>query len=176
MICSSVLEEGIDVQACNHVFILDPVKTFNMYVQSKGRARTTEAKFVLFTADKEREKTIQQIYQYRKAHNDIAEYLKDRVLEKTEPELYEIKGHFQDDIDPFTNENGAVLLPNNALAILHRYCQTIPTDAFGFVIPWFHVLQEDERDRIFGVSAKGKHVISINMPVNCMLRDTIYVS
>nr|7W0A_A Chain A, Dicer-2, isoform A [Drosophila melanogaster]7W0A_E Chain E, Dicer-2, isoform A [Drosophila melanogaster]7W0B_A Chain A, Dicer-2, isoform A [Drosophila melanogaster]7W0C_A Chain A, Dicer-2, isoform A [Drosophila melanogaster]7W0D_A Chain A, Dicer-2, isoform A [Drosophila melanogaster]7W0D_F Chain F, Dicer-2, isoform A [Drosophila melanogaster]7W0E_A Chain A, Dicer-2, isoform A [Drosophila melanogaster]8HF0_A Chain A, Dicer-2, isoform A [Drosophila melanogaster]8HF0_D Chain D, Dic len=174
MICSSVLEEGIDVQACNHVFILDPVKTFNMYVQSKGRARTTEAKFVLFTADKEREKTIQQIYQYRKAHNDIAEYLKDRVLEKTEPELYEIKGHFQDDIDPFTNENGAVLLPNNALAILHRYCQTIPTDAFGFVIPWFHVLQEDERDRIFGVSAKGKHVISINMPVNCMLRDTIY--
>lgn len=44
------------MQACNHVFILDPVKTFNMYVQSKGRARTTEAKFVLFTADKERKR------------------------------------------------------------------------------------------------------------------------
>jgi len=51
MVCSSVLEEGIDVQACNYVLILDPLKTFNMYVQTKGRARSKDASFVLFSSD-----------------------------------------------------------------------------------------------------------------------------
>ncbi|XP_033154392.1 endoribonuclease Dicer [Drosophila mauritiana] len=174
MICSSVLEEGIDVQACNHVFILDPLKTFNMYVQTKGRARSPEAKFVVFTAERDLDKTCQQICQYRNAHDDIAKYLKERVLEPAMPELYEIEKHFQDVIKPFTNEHGAVLLPSNALTILHRYCHTISTDAFGFLIPWINLLEEGERNKLFGVNAKDKYVVSINMPLNCILRDTIY--
>lgn len=174
MVCSSVLEEGIDVQACNYVLILDPLKTFNMYVQTKGRARSKDASFVLFSSELDKAKISQQICQYREAHADIAAYLKDRVLERTEPEMYEIKQHFQDIIPPFINEHGAVLLPSSGLILLHRYCQSMPSDAFGFVIPWLNLLDEDGRKQLFGDSAKGKQVISVNLPLNSRLKNTIY--
>ncbi|XP_043646275.1 endoribonuclease Dicer [Drosophila teissieri] len=174
MICSSVLEEGIDVQACNYVLILDPLKTFNMYVQTKGRARSNNASFVLFSSELDRGKISQQIAQYRTAHAEIAEYLKLRVLERTEPEMYEVKQHFQDVIQPFINEHGAVLLPSSALILLHRYCQSMPTDAFGFVIPWINSLQEDTRKILFGDCARSKEVVSIKLPLNSKLKDTIY--
>ncbi|EDV54938.1 endoribonuclease Dicer [Drosophila erecta] len=174
MICSSVLEEGIDVQACNYVLILDPLKTFNMYVQTKGRARSPNASFVLFASELEETKISKQISQYRTAHAEIAEYLKYRVLERFEPEMYEVKQHFQDVIQPFINKHGAVLLPSAALILLHRYCQTMPTDAFGFVIPWINLLQEDECIRLYGDCARSKYVVSIKLPLNSRLKDIIY--
>ncbi|XP_052839058.1 endoribonuclease Dicer isoform X1 [Drosophila gunungcola] len=174
MVCSSVLEEGFDVQACNEVLILDPLKTFNMYVQTKGRARSKEARFVMFSSHLDKPKISQQIVQYREAHEEIAKYLKDRVLDRTEPEIYQIRQHFQDIIPEFVNEHGAVLLASNALILLHRYCQTMPSDAFGFVIPWINLLDENECKRLFGDSAKTKKVISISLPLNSRLRDTIY--
>ncbi|XP_017078544.1 endoribonuclease Dicer [Drosophila eugracilis] len=174
MICSSVLEEGIDVQACNYVLILDPIKTFNMYVQTKGRARSKDASFVLFSSELDKVKISQQISQYREAHADISAYLKERVLERTEPEMYEISEHFHESLPHFINEFGAVLLPSNALILLHRYCQTMPSDAFGFVIPWINLVEEEESIRLFGHFAKGKKVISVKLPLNSSLKDTIY--
>ncbi|XP_017049831.1 endoribonuclease Dicer [Drosophila ficusphila] len=174
MVCSSVLEEGIDVQACNYVLILDPLKTFNMYVQTKGRARSKEASFVMFVSELDKIKVSKQILEYREAHAEIAAYLNTRVLERSEPELFEIKEHFQDLIPPFVNEHGAVLMASNALILLHRYCQSMPTDAFGFVIPWINLLDEDATKALFGYSAREKKVISIRLPLNSRLKETIY--
>ena len=36
LVATSVLEEGVDVRACNLVIRFDPVKTFCDFVQSKG--------------------------------------------------------------------------------------------------------------------------------------------
>ncbi|XP_030245302.1 endoribonuclease Dicer, partial [Drosophila navojoa] len=173
MICSSVLEEGIDVQACNYVIILDPIKTFNMYVQTKGRARSKEASFIIISSDLEKQKTSTQILQYRKAHADIGEYLKDRVLERADPQLDDINEHFQDDIPPFISGSGAVLLASSALALVHRYCQQMPSDAFGIVLPWFKLLEPEER-RAFTKDWAQKYVVSLTLPLNSALRETIY--
>ncbi|XP_022209698.2 endoribonuclease Dicer-like isoform X2 [Drosophila obscura] len=174
MVCSSVLEEGIDVKACNYVLILDPLRTFNMYVQTKGRARSKEAQFVVFSSELDRLKTSQQIHQYRQAHADIGEYLKDRVLERAEPLMHEIADHFHELIPPFKNELGAVLLPSCALMLLHRYCQSIPTDAFGLVEPWISLISEQERQQVFGAQAAFKEVVSIDLPLSSSMRETIY--
>ncbi|XP_034479318.1 endoribonuclease Dicer [Drosophila innubila] len=172
IVCSSVLEEGIDVQACNHVIILDPIKTFNMYVQTKGRARCRDASFVLFSSDLESSKITEQIKQYRLAHEEIRNYLESRVLERAEPQMNEINEHFQDDIQPYVNSNGAVLLASSALTILHRYCQQMPSDAFGIVLPWFKLLDADERKKYTSAWAK-KTMVSITLPLNSALRETI---
>ncbi|KAH8252503.1 hypothetical protein KR032_000286 [Drosophila birchii] len=174
MVCSSVLEEGIDVQACNYVLILDALKTFNMYVQTKGRARSKEAQYVLFSSEVEKAKISQQIGQYRVAHAEIAEYLKDRVLDRSEPQIDEINEHFRDILPPFKNEHGALLLASSALILLHRYCQSLPSDAFGFVIPWITLLEERERVELFGNSAARRPVISITLPLTSRLKETIY--
>ncbi|KAL7738529.1 hypothetical protein ACLKA6_006834 [Drosophila palustris] len=173
IVCSSVLEEGIDVQACNHVIILDPIKTFNMYVQTKGRARSRDASFVLFSSELESPKITDQIRQYRQAHEEIKKYLEARVLERAEPQMNEINEHFQDEIQPYVNSNGAVLLASSALTILHRYCQQMPTDAFGTVLPWFKLLEPEERKKHTSAWAK-KSMVSLTLPLNSALRDTIY--
>ncbi|EDW00591.1 GH20958 [Drosophila grimshawi] len=173
MVCSSVLEEGIDVQACNYVMILDPIKTFNMYVQTKGRARAKDASFVLFSSELNKPKISLQIQQYRQAHVEIREYLKDRVLERSDPKMDEIREHFQDQIKPYVNQNGAVLLASSALMLIHRYVQQMPTDAFGTVLPWFKLLDPNER-RELTQNSQGKYVVSLNLPLNSALRDTIY--
>ncbi|KAH8375450.1 hypothetical protein KR200_007377, partial [Drosophila serrata] len=174
MVCSSVLEEGIDVQECNYVLILDALKTFNMYVQTKGRARSKNAQFIMFASEVETAKISQQIGQYREAHAEIAEYLKERVLDRAEPQLDEITEHFRDIIPPYKNEHGALLLPSNALILLHRYCQSLPSDAFGFVVPWINLLEDRERQEKFGNSAARKPVVSITMPLTSRLKETIY--
>ncbi|KAH8331655.1 hypothetical protein KR074_009100, partial [Drosophila pseudoananassae] len=174
MVCSSVLEEGIDVQACNYVLILDSLKTFNMYVQTKGRARSKDAVFILFSSDSNAAEVSKQIAQYRQAHADIADYLKSRVLERALPLANEINEHFQDTIPPFINEHGAVLLASNALILLHRYCQSLPSDAFGFVVPWIDLLDQKVVLQKFGKSGEFKQVVSIVLPLTSTLKDTIY--
>lgn len=54
IICSSVLEEGIDVQECNYVIMLDEMKSFTTYVQTKGRARMQDSYYVIFNSDEEK--------------------------------------------------------------------------------------------------------------------------
>lgn len=175
MVCSSVLEEGIDVQACNYVIILDPIKTFNMYVQTKGRARSKNALYILFSSDIEQLKISTQIDQYRQAHKDIGNYLKDRVLERAEPQMDEINEHFQDEIQPYVNANGAVLLASGALSLLHRYCQQLPTDAFGIVLPLFKLL-DNEEDKQRTPNCTPRNIVSVTLPLsNTALRDPIYV-
>ncbi|KAH8277764.1 hypothetical protein KR018_005614, partial [Drosophila ironensis] len=174
MICSSVLEEGIDVKACNHVLILDTIKTFNMYIQTKGRARTKDAMYIVFASEMDKAKLSKQIKEYRDAHDEISTYLKNRVLERPLPQLNEINNHFRESISPFTNEHGAVLMPSTAIILIHRYCQSLPSDAFGFVVPWINLLTKDERMKIYGKSAENKQVVSIVLPLTSRLKSTIY--
>lgn len=48
LIATSVVEEGVDVQACSFVVVLDSLSTIKSYIQMKGRARQKNAKFYVF--------------------------------------------------------------------------------------------------------------------------------
>lgn len=48
IIATSVLEEGIDVPACNLVICFDELVSFKAFVQRRGRARMRDSKLVLF--------------------------------------------------------------------------------------------------------------------------------
>ena len=48
LIATSVVEEGVDVDACSFVIVLDSIKTTKAYIQMKGRARKKNAKFFVF--------------------------------------------------------------------------------------------------------------------------------
>lgn len=49
VIATSILEEGLDVSHCNLVVRYDGVDTYRQWVQSQGRARSKNGKFVIFT-------------------------------------------------------------------------------------------------------------------------------
>ena len=48
LIATSVVEEGVDVQACSFVAAFDSIDTIKSFVQMKGRARQHNAKFFVF--------------------------------------------------------------------------------------------------------------------------------
>ena len=45
LIATSVVEEGVDVQACSCVVSFDSLRSTKGYIQMKGRARQNNAKF-----------------------------------------------------------------------------------------------------------------------------------
>lgn len=49
IVSTSVLEEGIDVQECNLVIAFDKPISFRAYVQSKGRARMVNSRYVIMS-------------------------------------------------------------------------------------------------------------------------------
>lgn len=51
LVATSVLEEGVDVRACNLVVRFDGIKTYCDYVQSKGRARSPNAFYILMVSE-----------------------------------------------------------------------------------------------------------------------------
>ena len=47
LVASDVIEEGIDIVSCNYVIMFDLPKNFRSYVQSKGRARDKNSRYIL---------------------------------------------------------------------------------------------------------------------------------
>ncbi|XP_067628454.1 endoribonuclease Dcr-2 isoform X2 [Eurosta solidaginis] len=163
LVCSNVLEEGIDVQACNYVFAYDPLKTFNSYVQTKGRARSSDSIYAIFAPKLDEVKVVSQIKKYQDAHKTIQEFLIGRILDRDDPKEEAIAEQFIDAIPPFVIPSGACLLAVGALPLLHRYCQLLPTDAFGYAMPWFTLHPPTEK----GIS------ISLQMPLQSTVKETI---
>jgi len=48
LISTSVVEEGIDIVNCSFVIVLDGIETTKSYIQMKGRARSSNARFFVF--------------------------------------------------------------------------------------------------------------------------------
>ncbi|XP_065369214.1 endoribonuclease Dcr-2 [Calliphora vicina] len=164
IICSNVLEEGIDVQACNYVFAFDTLKTFNSYIQSKGRARSNNSYYSVFVKETERLQTLTKIKTYRQTHEQIKEFLRSRTLDREDPTEEEIATQFAELIPPYVVPSGARLIASAALALLHRYCQTLPWDSFGASQPWYSKLPPNKL---------GKIAVSLCLPLQSTVRETI---
>lgn len=53
LVATSVVEEGLDVKKCNVVIRFDGLNNYRAYVQSKGRARAKDSKFIVLAEKKE---------------------------------------------------------------------------------------------------------------------------
>lgn len=53
LIATSVVEEGLDVPKCNLVVRFDFPKTFQSYIQSKGRARAGQSQYIIMTSNED---------------------------------------------------------------------------------------------------------------------------
>lgn len=53
LVGTSVVEEGLDVRKCNVVVRFDGLNNYRAYVQSKGRARAKDSKYIILTENEE---------------------------------------------------------------------------------------------------------------------------
>ncbi|KAF4556245.1 Ribonuclease III domain-containing protein [Elsinoe fawcettii] len=138
IVATSVLQEGIDVSACDLVVNFDLPETLVGFVQRRGRARQKGSKYYMFVASND-SKTDPLKWKTEEA-NMVREYMDaDRARAEAEAEdaaelatkIYRI---------PSTN---ALLTTSNAKAHLHHFC-AVSTMATNYVDrrPTFYARQE----------------------------------
>ncbi|CRG88982.1 Dicer-like protein 2 [Talaromyces islandicus] len=120
LVATSVLEEGIDVPACNIVICFEPPKELKSFIQRRGRARDRQSKFILFVDGNDSESVAKWTF--------MEEHLK-KIYADSMRKLEEIQA--LEDIEEDSPENfrvpstEAVLNYYNAREYLAYFCATI---------------------------------------------------
>lgn len=131
IIATSVGEEGLDFPQCSFVCRFDMPHTLPAYIQSRGRARHSDSKFVLMLEA-----------------GDNLDRTRAIALENSEPDMKQLygkkmerrdRGELQEEPDdgvPAPEEicytvksTGATLHPSSAISLLNNLCSLIPRDA-----------------------------------------------
>ncbi|KAI9707868.1 MAG: hypothetical protein M1820_004474 [Bogoriella megaspora] len=138
IIGTSVLEEGIDVAACNSVTCFEAPENLKSFIQRRGRARMESSKYVIFLAESEArlrpEKWQILEEEMRSAYMD--EY---RIIQE--------RGHIEDvELDDGRyfriQSTGALLTISNAMQHLHHFCATLATGLYIDSRPRFTIIDE----------------------------------
>jgi ERCC4-related helicase len=123
LLATSVLEEGIDVPACNMVICFDQPATFKAFIQRRGRARMRDSQLIMF-------------FERERASNawEVMEGEMKRVYEDQERELQKMEQLEEtEDVSDmrFTIEQtGARLDFDNAKQHLEHFCRTLSSADF----------------------------------------------
>ncbi|KAK4494728.1 hypothetical protein PRZ48_014084 [Zasmidium cellare] len=165
LFATSVAEEGLDVPDCNLVVRFDMYKTMIQYVQSRGRARNQNSKFIhmVENGNSIHEQTLGEVRWQESSMRRFCDLLpSDRKLEGNEDGLellMEKEKNLQTYTEPSTS---AKLTYGNALGILANFVSAIPTDT------------DEPQHPTYVVSPRGsKFVAEVVLPPNAPLRSAI---
>lgn len=168
IVCSSVLEEGIDVQECNYVIMFDEIKTFSTYVQTKGRARMQDSHYVVFTNEGSYEELVKSIQIFQNMDRRLKNILIERTIDREKPSPFQTAQQFQMEIEPYLSKIGARLEAQNVVPLLYRYFMCLPNDNFttSQAIRWKQLPIE----QMHGCK------VSLQLPMQSTIKDMIIVS
>ncbi|RKP18230.1 P-loop containing nucleoside triphosphate hydrolase protein, partial [Rozella allomycis CSF55] len=153
LIATSVCEEGIDVSACNVVIRFDIPENMISFVQSRGRARKSNSKYIiLHDLNDPRQVKLVDKFQAEEVHME-------KIVRNRNHQNLEIKDYIEsDELDKlkFSSEKtGASITPRSSVSLLNRYCQTLSSSGSLVLKPVFNI--------------KNSFSCSIEMPMQCIL-------
>ncbi|EME87995.1 uncharacterized protein MYCFIDRAFT_104430, partial [Pseudocercospora fijiensis CIRAD86] len=141
MVATNVLEEGIDISACNLVICFDPPQNLVSFVQRRGRARQQHSKYFIFTKANDIGKAKQPWTLLEAAMKElysddtrqVCEALESHDLDK-ESRIYQVQS------------TQALLTLDNAKSHLYHFCSVCISNAAGYVDlrPEFDTSQDQE--------------------------------
>ncbi|KAL7572338.1 hypothetical protein ACA910_021553 [Epithemia clementina (nom. ined.)] len=145
LIATSVVEEGVDIQACSFVVVFDALTSLKAFIQMKGRARQKDASFFVFeetnvesdimplSTVKDVEARVNKFLASRGSSSvervsQLAERpIPTRSLSLSDDEQITTEELQAMDEGQFRTENGTVTL-RGAKSLLHRYALMQPMD------------------------------------------------
>ena len=150
IIATEVLEEGLDVHNCNMIVRFDGIPNFRSYVQSKGRARAKEtcgfqSQFIIMAEEgtKEAQKLQADWENYKYLERSSIElcHSTDENLDSSS-EITDLENDVYY-LDPTDTISSPRITINSAISIVYRYTQSIPTDRYTKLMPFFEELYSD---------------------------------
>ena len=130
MIATNVLEEGIDISACNVVMCFDPPKNLVAFVQRRGRARQQHSKYIMF----------EQAGGVNNTHSRFA-HLEEEMKQAYMDETRVGPADAIEDMEAINSRKyrvestGALLDLDNAKAHLYHFCQISMSQTNKYVDP-----------------------------------------
>ncbi|KAG2171419.1 hypothetical protein INT43_009080 [Umbelopsis isabellina] len=154
LIATSVAEEGLDIQPCNLVIRFDFFSTLISYIQSRGRARRVDSRFIILKQKGNlREETL--LGQLRMAEEEVRQWCRmlpeDRkassIMNDTDDPFLDPYDNAWDDVDDvddmfFIPSTQACITRDSAVGLLHRYCSLLPGDSYCTLSPTFAYNQD----------------------------------
>ncbi|PBP20089.1 RNase3 domain-containing protein [Diplocarpon rosae] len=123
-VATSVLEEGIDIPACNLVICFQTPANLKSFVQRRGRARQRDSKLVLLVDAADNKLT-----GWEQLENDMRKMYEDDMRNLQEYLVHEDAEEHDGRIFQVTSTN-AVLDLDNAVAHLYHFCAKLPPQAY----------------------------------------------
>jgi ERCC4-related helicase len=139
LIATSVVEEGVDVQACSFVLVFDTLKNIKSYIQMKGRARQKHAKFFVFQDSNCAPKSNISLSTAQEMESRVHRFISSRndSTEEHKIQFPEMRGGYQGDslscelraveAGIYNARHGTVSLLS-AKSVLNRYAMAQPMD------------------------------------------------
>lgn len=109
MVATSVLEEGLDVGTCEIVIRFNPPQTLQSSIQSKGRARKGQSRYVVMSSTRE---TI---------GSETAEYRKKVKELENERDIFAVRSHPKV-VKYVSEKTGAIATLASAVSLVNRWC------------------------------------------------------
>lgn len=131
VIATNVLEEGIDVPACNVVVCFQQPANLKSFVQRRGRARHRESKLILLL-----DPTLDKISDWQQLEADMKQLYEDEMRALNEVLAFE-DGEEHDGRQFRVESTGAMIDLDNAVAHLYHFCATLPAKAYVDLRPEF---------------------------------------
>ena len=145
LLATSVLEEGIDVPACNLVICFDELQSFKAFIQRRGRARQRESSLVLFF---ERSNRITDLWEAMEKEMKRQYEDEDRL-----PQDIEVLDHDEQSQRVFEVEStGAKIGLDEAKQHLEHFCRTLCRGEFVDARPDY-IVHRDESASGVAISA-----------------------
>ncbi|KAI9553581.1 hypothetical protein GHT06_021502 [Daphnia sinensis] len=132
IVATSVLEEGVDIPACNLIIRFDRIKTYCDYVQTKGRARSRKAFYCLLVGHSETDSCLEDLAQFHSIEQQLLaignfEDDRDSVIDNL---FYQI-------IPPYApcGEDGPRITLQSSISLVNRYCGQLSSDSDVLLAP-----------------------------------------
>ncbi|KAL4571164.1 hypothetical protein LXL04_017915 [Taraxacum kok-saghyz] len=127
LFATDVVEEGIDVPKCSTVIRFDITKTVRSNVQSRGRARQTDSKFIIML-ERGNVKQREQVCDIIRSEHTILESSQKRDPDTCVVKPCEIKDKEKEIY--CVESTGASVTTDSSVNLIHRYCSKLPGDKF----------------------------------------------
>lgn len=138
LVCTDVLEEGIDIPACNLVVRFDLAKHFRSYVQSKGRARHDSSLFCLMSSIDELSRYSGKINSFKEIYCRLEELLVGHTDTRAAPSERELDDLYESEIEPYYTPLGSKVTMTSSISLVTNYCSSFAHDRFCRIPPYWH--------------------------------------